>query len=319
MARRQYTVDSLVAQVRSQLDEQNTDAVDTTNDIMPTLNRGLTKAIPIYARHFPDPFLQHAVLQLTSEAEYEIPADVFSDYITKVEISINNTQRPVTRISASDISNYESSSTTNTPYYWCQVGDKIRFVPTPTGTYSARIWYMYAEFLVQPQGRITNINTASNYVVVDSQGSELTTESDQLGSYVNLINGRTGRIRGTLQISNLVDGRVVFRATPTRSEVLGRTVLGDLADVEDLELDDYLAPIQGTCIPFFSDSISNFLVEFAANRIRARLDKDMPSETDMLEKLEGDLKREFAGRENTLRIKKRSAPWGVPTRRWYWE
>lgn len=329
MSRLLYTIQNVVDEIRSQLDEQNSDSVDTTRDILPTINRAQDYAFDTLTRKYPEPILKYTFLTLTSDiSEYDIPDDVFEDRVQKIEMRIPSgndanggaTYREVQRVSYRDLSNYESASKTNVPYYYAIYGRKIRFVPTPTGTYGCRMWFLRdPESLVLPQGRITVLNTAANYIVVDSPGSSLTTESDQMGSYVNVINGQTGEIRGSLQIQSISTDKITFRSVPTRSTVLGRTIGGSLAAITGLGLDDYLAPIEGTCVPYFGRPTTNFIIQFSVAEIVRKLGGNADTEEAILQKFETQLERTWAGREQSLRIKKRSQNWGVPTRRWFYE
>jgi hypothetical protein len=330
MPRLLYTTDNLVDEVRSLLNEENADSVDTTADILPALNRAQAFAFDILARKYPEPILaplEGAITVTGTTSEYDIPEDVFEDRLLKVEFAVpasgsgGRSFRECQRISFRDISNYESASKTNLPYYYCLYGRKIRFVPQPTGTYQPRIWVLRnAEDLVLPQGRITRISTAANYVIVDEAGDGLTTEIDQLGSYVNVIDGQTGVIRGTLQISNIAENKISFRTVPSRSTVLNRDVSGALSDL-DISEDDYLCSVQGICVPYYGQPTSNFLVQFAVCQIRSQRlgGGDVASEEQVLDKFEKQVERTWVGREKKMRVQKRSQNWGVPTRRWYYE
>lgn len=324
MANLLYTVENLVDEVRAMLDEENADSVSTERDILPSLNRGQDFAFDILARKYQEPILAKTTLDVVgSQEEYDIPENVFEDRIQKMEVMVPSsssgraTFREIQRISYRDISNYESTNKTNVPYYYCIVGRKIRLIPTPTGTYDIRMWYLRnPEKLKYPQGRITVINTTSNYIVVDSLGSSLTTEADQLGSYVNLIDGQTGEIKGTMQVQVLSDSKITFRSTPTRSTVLNREVSGDLSSLT-IGLDDYVSPIDGTCVPYYGKPVSNFLIQFAIAEITRKLGGSADTEEKILEKFEKQVERTWVGRETTLRIKKKAASWGTPINRWW--
>lgn len=320
-----YTVDNLVDEVRSLIDEQNVDSVDTDRDILPSLNRAQDFAFDIYARRYPEPILKPAALAMVGDqADYPIPDEVFEDRILKVEFGIPSsaanphvTYRECMRVSYRDITNYESASKTNIPYYYCIFGRTIRFVPTPTGTYDARIWYLRnPEKLVPPQGRVTRINTTSNYCIVDTAGSSLTTESDQLGSYVNWVDGQTGEIKATLQIAILNENKVTFRSSPLRATVLNRTVASAIPD--DAELDDYLSPVDGICVPYYGRPTCNFLIQYTAAEITRKLGGEAVVE-EVLKKFEEQVEKTWIGRERQMRVQKRSQNWGVPTRRWFYE
>lgn len=321
MSRLLYTVQNLVDEVRSKLDEENTDSVDTVTDILPALNRAQDFAFDILARQYPEPLLVPSDLTLVGgTSDYDIPEDTFEDRIEKIEIAIpsgNGRARyiPLDRISYSDISEYESTATSAIPQYYCIHGRTIRIVPEPSGVYSARMWRLRnPEKLVLPQGRITVVNTASNYVTVDSQGSDLATEADQLGSYINFVDGQTGEIRGSGQIQILSNNRITIRTSPLRSTVLNRTISGALSTILP-ELDDYIAPIDGTCVPYYSSPVSNFMVQYAVHDLRGTLEGAADVEAALLEKLEKQVERTWVGRQQTLRIKKKNPIWGRPVRR----
>ena len=346
MPRILYNVDNLVSDIRQQLDEQNVDSVSTELDILPCINRGQDYAFDILATRYPEPILRYAFMPLLGNvAEYDIPDFVFEDRIQKIEMQIpatgpqfppnilqtptgnvGSTFREVQRVSYRDISNYESASRTNVPYYYAIYGRKIRFVPTPTGIYGVRMWYLTdPEKLVLPQGRITGINTAGNYVIVDQAGSALSTESDQLGSYVNFVDHETGEIVGTMQIASINGGKITFRSVPQRTTIFNRAVTGDITTLTTaptdpvLALDFYLAPVDGTCVPYFGRPLCNFLTQFAVAEITRKLGGQAETEEAILQKFEQQVSRVWTGREQQLRVKKRSQNWGVPTRRWYYE
>lgn len=326
MPRILYTTQNLIDETRSLLDELNQDAVDTERDILPALNRGQDFAFDILARVYPEPILVNAVLDIDGQvADYDIPEGVFEDRILKVEFGVpsgnpqgGRTYRECQRVSFRDISNYESASITNIPYYYCIFGRTIRFVPTPSGTYDARIWYLRnPEKLSSPQGRVTRMNQAQNYCILDEAGSVLTTESDQLGSYVNWVDGQTGEIKATLQIGSIIENKVTFRSSPQRSTVVNRTVVGALPD--DCQEDDYLAPVDGICVPYYGKPVCNFLISFAVAELTRKLGGEAATQEDILKKFEQQVERTWIGRERQMRVQKRNQMWGVPTRRFYWE
>lgn len=335
MARVLYTVQDIVDQVRAQLDEANADSVDTQQDILASVNRAQDYAFDILATRYPEPILTYGFMPLLSNvAEYDIADDVFEDRILKIEVqvpsvspqqavvgenNIGSTYREIQRISYRDISNYESASRTNVPYYYAIYGRKIRFVPTPTGTYGVRIWSLRnPEKLVLPQGRVTVVNPASNYVIVDDTGPDLSTEADKLQCYCNVIDGQTGEIKGTLQIQSMQNNRITFRSVPTRDIVLGRPITGNLSTV-DIALDDYLSTVDGICVPYYGQPTANFMIQYAVSEITRKLGGQADSEESILQKFEKQVERTWTGREIQLRVKKRSQNWGVPQRRWYFE
>lgn len=323
MSKLLYTVQDLVDETRAQLDEQNRDTVDTNTDILPALNRAQDYAFDTYGRKYPEPILDKQPLTLTSEQEYDIPEGVFEDRILRIEIVIpggtsgNATYRRVTRVSYQEAAELESTSPAAIPNFYLVYGRKIRFIAAPTGTYSARIWFLKSpEKLVLPQGRVQILNAASNYVIVDSTGTSLTTESDQLGSYINIVDGQTGLIKKSLQIQSIAEGKITFRSTPTRSTVLNRTISGSFTSA-DIQADDYLSPIDGTCVPYYGRPTSNFLIQFAVAEIRRKLGDNSAREDQVLERFERQVEKTFTNRENNMTIQRRNPQWKQGFRRWF--
>jgi hypothetical protein len=318
VARKLYTVEEIATSVRARLDEMNRDSIDTERDILPALNRALEYAVDIYARHYPDPYIASTILPLINgQQDYEMPENVFEDRVVKVDLKgTTNYYQDIVRVSYRDLANFETEGSTATPFYYATLGRKLHVVPTPSGTYSLRIWYIQnPEQLVLPQGRVTVVNTTSNYIVVDSPGNQLTTESDQLESYVNIINSKTGEIRATFQIASIDDGRVTFRTSPSRGEVLGRPITSTLTALTASK-DDYICICTGICVPYLSSPTSNFLIQFAVAELARQLGVNGQEEEQVLQKFEDQVKKTWSGREPTTRIAKRSQAFGTNIRKW---
>lgn len=320
------TVDGLVDQVRSQLDENNNSSVDTERDILPAINRAQDYAMNILARHYEEPLLDNFELDLkTGVQEYRIPENAFEDRVEKVEIRIQNAHfEEVKRISYRDITLYETSLRSQIPKYYVQLGKRIRFVPNPTGIFNARVWYLKCPpTLVLSQGQITHVNEEGNYLLVDSIGDDLTTETDNLNSYVNIIDGGTAEIKATLQIKRLDDNKVTFKTIPAREKVLNREIDTDISSLVDfdgkaplkIEPDDYICSIQGSCVPLFVNPVSNFLIQFAVAELTRKLGGSSDMEERVKKQFEDQVERSWVGRESTIRIKKRARFWNRAYRR----
>ncbi len=321
MPRRLSDVTDLVSEIRNQLDELNVDAVSTQDRILPTLNRGLDYSYDLLSRRYPDPYLANTMIPLVSGTqEYDLPEDCFEDRILRVEIRISNAYQEVRRVSFYDSWQLEVPSAVAIPSFYCMVGRRIRLLPSPTGTYPMRIWYVQEpEQLVLPQGRITVVNQPGNYVIVDQAGDDLSTEADTLESYVNLIDAQTGKVKWTGQIAVLDGAQVTFRTSPLRTDVLNRTVSGTLplsSEDPTVAIDDSICAIQGTCVPP-SGALRNFLVEFSVAEILRSLGRETATEEQILLKFERQIDKYDAGRENTMRVQRRSNAYGRPARRWF--
>lgn len=323
MARRLYTVNELALAVRSRIDEMNRDTIDDERDILPALNRALEYAVDIYARQYPDPYVTSTEIALVAGvSDYDLPEDAYEDRVVKLDLKYGGLYyNDLLRVSYKDISPYETTTSQSEPYYYAITGRTITVVPRPTDNSSLRVWYVKnPEQLVMPQGRITVVPTTGNYLVVDSVGSAITTESDELSNYVNVINARTGEIRATLQVSSIDDTRINLRAVPSSpGTVLGRDVTNlnnDALSTLGIKKDDYVCLATGTCVPYLSSPTSNFLIQFSVAELSRQLGINSTEEEQVLEKFEKQVKTTWAGREPTARVKKRSVAFGTAGRPW---
>jgi len=333
MASQIITVDDLIDEVRSMLDEDNRSTVSDAADILPALNRAQNYAANILARHYESPMLRwKTVTPVSGQDEYDIPEDAFEQRIEKVEVKVNNLFYPVKRIDYRDISLFEApqSSSANVPYYYAVVNNRFRVLPKANPTYPFRIWYLEEPpRLVKSQGRINIVNTSGNYVIVDSAGSDLTTESDNLNSYINIIDAQTGKRKASYQVQNISGNKITFKTSPTRTQVLntaidtGMTTLLVNEDADNqgadvtIEPDDFVCVIKGACVPFFKKPFSNFLVQYAIAEIRRKLGGPADQERQVLADLEEQVERSWVGREHTLRVEKTNQRWNTPIRRYY--
>ncbi len=313
---RSLTTRQLILAVRSLIDETNEAEIDNAVDILPSINRGLDDAVDVLARKYPDSLIRSKELSLSEGPGglYDIPEDAFQERLEKVETRLNGYYSELTRIDYRDISNYDVPNTTSGPYYYAITGNEFRVLPPPSGVDGIRIWYIPEQGpLVEEYGRIAVIGidnslpTPRSYVrVTDVEDADQVSEDlNSLASYVNLIDHRTGRIKATLQVSSVSNSKVIFTATPVRSVVQGRTVVGALP--ASTEVDDYLCPVDGTCIPPMRSPLSNFLITYASAELKAlKLDGDPAIVMQQLKKFEERIEKTWVRRENSTRVSKAS-------------
>lgn len=319
MAGKTKLVDDLINDVRSLLDEENQAAVDDVRDILPALNRAQDVAANILARHYDDPMLVYKTVQLeANKQEYDIPDDAFEQRLEKVELKNGVVYYPLKRISYRQITLFETTTKINIPYFYCVIGNKYRIIPGPTNINQLRIWYLQDPLpLVKAQGRITLVNDTDNYILVDEIGEDLTTEADDLDSYVNIIDGQSGFKKASFQIKSLIDNKIIFKTTPSRTEVLNIPIDSDLGAIVDNEglpvtinQDDYVCVIKGACIPFFKKPFSNYLIAHAVAEISViKLGGEMSMVQQVKDDLEKLVEHSWVGRENTMTVTKTNPQW----------
>jgi hypothetical protein len=319
------TTDTLVEEVRSLTNEINQDSLQTARDILPALNRAQEHMMSILAKHYPEPYLvEHIFDVVGGQAKYEIPENAWSDQVTKIEMLApnRNYRYEVERANYRDATKFRSDSQPNTPYYYTIHGRDIEFIPEPAGTYDGVMWYVRApELLVLQQGRITLVDAANNRIKVDAidtdEDTGISTETDNLKSWVNIVDGQTGEIKATCQIKTISGTQDITFKSNTDDTILNRTVTKDLTTVVDadgnldIQKNDYICHVQGTCVPYFFQPARNFIVSHASADCSRAIGVPSNSMYREKEKFEKEIRSAWTGREARLRIKNKSPHWSL--------
>lgn len=315
MARRLLTSD-LISEVRSIIDEANGEAVDTNLDIIPSLNRAQDACANILSRHYEPPLLKDVTIQPTAGvAAYDIPEDALEDRIEQVEVVIQQHFYALKRISYRDAATFVVPTNVQIPAYYYIKGRQFVLVNSPSGSYPLHVWYLRDPLpLALEQGRITTINSANNYIIVDEIGSQLTQISDSLDSYANLIDGDTGLVKGTMQIQNIAGNKITFKTSPVLPDLIGQTVLSALPS--DLAKNDYICVGTATCIPFLKKPLANYMIQYAVAEMTKKMGGPADMEYRVLDELEKVVKHSWVGRQQAIRVKKVNARWGGTPRRY---
>lgn len=324
MARR-ITTDTMIQEVRSLLDEDNTVNIDDVNDILPALNRAQDAATNILGRQYDTPLITNFEFTLASgTTEFEIPEDAFEERVEKVEVKVANSgaYHEVPRISYRDVTYYDYDTQVAVPQAYAVFGNTVRLYPRMSTTYPIRVWYMRDPLpLVETQGRITSIDSANNEVILNKLGDNLTVDNSDLNNYVNLIDGSTGEVKATMQVIDIdtVGNKLTFKSSFTgndRTSVLNRTISDSIPT--DLEQDDFICLIHGSCVPYLRKPNTNFLIQHAVNDIKInKLGEPADALLRIVSKFEEAVERAWVGREQSLRVKPRNANWSRSvSRRW---
>lgn len=307
-----FTTDDLLSQVRDQLQETNTTTVSDTT-LLNALNRGNSYAWDIYARHYPDPLVVREEVTLDANGIFQIPDAAFEQRLQKVELTQSNIVYELERMNYRRTSPYRNNVVGSRPAFYSIRGRNVELLPKPSvGGFSFFTYYIRRpDALRLQQGRVSATTAAVSGVsdaniVVDSVGSSLST-SDPYLKYVNFVDGRTGEIRGSAEIKSISGTQITFKQTPTRTSVLGRTISGDIPS--DLEADDYITDINGSCVVFLQQPTTNFLIQYAVAEVRRALGYDTGVEKSVLKDFEQQVEHTWAGREASLRVKHSNRIW----------
>lgn len=304
----------LVNQVRGQIDEFNQDSV-TDEQILDALNRGQRAVASIMMRKYAAIFARLSTLStISGDNEYEMPRDIYGQNILKVELEQGSVIWQVKHISYKDRHPYVITSQVTRPYYYDIIGHKIRLYPKPQGDLTIYLHYSgKPETLVPVQGQINYVDTVNNTIILDEMGQNITTESDKRNSYLSIIDHVTGDVKGTLQVATVTPGikQVKFKSTGvTRTTVLDKTISTSLPT--DISVDDYVCTVHGTAVPQIPEAYQNYLIQYATSEIRRRFGEPVQEELVVLQNLEKELHKVWAGRETSMRVSKVNNHLGLP-------
>lgn len=310
----------LLAQVRAQIDEANTETV-TDSDLYAALNRAQRKAANILVKHYEDMFLTFTTQQSTGGQDtYDIPANAFGRRISSVLITFNNLEYPLKRAAFSDLHKFTSLAQVRIPSVYAMKGRSYVIKPMPNQGITFKLWYPAApETVVKPLGRITSFNSTTNYVVLDAVDGTLTTDAPSLAAFVNLVDAQTGVIKATMQVASISGTQVMFKSAGlSLPSVYGRTVVTAIPDVavtptltshQAVNVNDYVCAVQGTCVPDLPEACLDYMVAYSVREIRRRLGEAVGDENQFTKDLEADVQSQWSNREIRSRIMNRNRAW----------
>jgi hypothetical protein len=308
-------VDALVLEVRDVVDENNT-ADLTDEELLRFLNRAQKKLARLIARHAPDLFKREVTLASLGSAGVKVPDLSLGFTVTDVATQSGSTWYPATRRSLKEMTEWDAGQSGNLPLWYSCFGRSLKFYPTSTAGTIHRVRYQYRPpDLVKSLGRVTAFAEAGAggstvTVTLDAVSSTLSTNIDNLEAFVNIVDGLTGEIRATLQISNIntSEKRLTFK-----SSSLDRTVVHGL-DVSSalpsgIAKDDYICKAEGVCIPLLFQDYDDYLVAHAATEVKKKLGESVQEDQANLSGLEEDLRLAWSGREAHKRVTRHSKFW----------
>lgn len=307
---------ALITEIREQSNEKNQAAI-SDEGIVRVINRGLRFVVSELARRWDEPLVVRAIY---TNQDYDpvkgllLPEDIFENRVTYVQMDTPSTPTPIPFRSYTDVSALLSKTVnTQVPQAVFQRGNALFFAPHLGSRYSTMVDYIrLPDSFVLPIGRINVVDTEHAAVILDGiQLDRISAASDQRLSYVNVIDGLTGVIKGTMQVARIDNNKVSFRVLNlTRTTVEGRPVTADFVEV-DPQPDDWLCGVEGTCIPQIGQFGVTYLVQYAVAEIdRALGDAALQISNQISLRAEAAAEQQRAGRPNVLRVKNRSKVWG---------
>lgn len=304
-------VDDLIQEVRDGVDEDDTADLSDAK-ILRALNRAQLKLARLAVRKYPA-LLRREYAETVSTRAVEVPETAYAWTVNEVAVRSSGSTAwlPCVRAQGQDLVPWDTAATSAVPSHWDQQGTQVLLYPTPSNT-EVRIRYqLRPPDLVKSQGRITTVG--SGQVYLDAVGDELTTSIAQLKAFVNLVDGTTGVVKGTMQVSAVpatIASPLTFKSSGLdRTTVFGLTV--DTAIDADVAVDDYVCIANGTCVPVMFSDYADYLTLAAVIELRRAAGEAVTDEKDQLAALEDDLKAMWAGRAGGKRVTRAANHWSA--------
>jgi len=305
-----YTVDDMIRTLRSKLQEQNNKKVSDQN-ILDTLNQAQDFAFDIIARRYPDSIAANEDATINADGiTFNVPENAFEQRLTKVYRFTSAYSSPLIRVDYREVDDFDSVN--GYPTHYAIVKNKVHLLPKgDISSYTYRYAYIEdVEKLVKPQGRVNSFEDATTgggnaSITVDVAGSDLTNDVTSLSRFVNVIDGQSGLVKVSLEIQTVdtTTGKITFKSTLSRTKVHNKTISADITT--DIEADDYICLVEGSCVPYFKKPAYNYILQFATTEIKRSLGMDAQQEEVGLRKYEEQLEKVNSNRESTARVSRR--------------
>lgn len=309
------TVSELVQRVRDLTDEANaTDISDAM--IIRMLNKAQQELVRIVSRHYGNHFMREVIYtnsDLITDANgvsrvIQMSSQAFGFAVNSIEVKSGTSWFPVQQVPFSYTLGLDLSGDSNLPLSYAIQGNDIFLFPTPGSSTSIRVRYQFrAPQLVASQGRITSYTNndagTSDTLVLDALGSGLGTSVDDLSAFINIVDHLTGEIKATMQVTgiNTTSKTLTLKASSLdRSTVFGYTTSTSLPST--ISKDDYVCLASGTCVPFLSHDMTNFLVEMANFDVKRALGTLTPDDHKTYDNMIKAISSMQFGRQHTKKI-----------------
>lgn len=306
------TLQLMADEVRSELDEENISSIEDETDILPMFNRAQTKAYEILARVYPQPVMEEVEFTFSGgERTFELPEHLLGDRLKLAQWEGINQRRPaeIRFVSAAEFIQYRTDAQRYQPRHAKIVGRTVELsgaVAAGSGTLKVFV-VNEPNPLVLPFAKILRTSGEKLFITNIDDDYDVT---DGDNEYLNIVDGGTGTIKGTVQILTYNEtDEIEIKTVPDYTTVLDRTVSGSLSNIS-ISRDDYLCNVRGGCVLQFPNVTRNFIMSWAVAKLkRNKLGAPYSEDDKEVKKFEADLRRAYMARPQQTRIRQTNRIW----------
>ena len=318
---RGMTISDIIDELRASVEEENSVQIEDSYNLLPILNRAHSKAYDILTQVYPEPLLAKVDLVVNTR-EISLPENIYQDKIHQLYWVDGSGKKlaPCNKSSIQQFSEDDGINESGWPTSYVVFGRKIRFSGEPAGT--LRMWYMRElERLAEPIASIDGIS-GTDTLLISGLDADWDFTAGRTNSYVNIVDGQTGLVKGTVQVRSSSTSEIVIRSAPDRSTVLNRDISSDLTAIVDDEgstvpvsADDYLCEIRGTCVLPYWDLVHDFIAQYGIAELKRELGYAYDVDQQLVSSFRVDMRKSaLANRDAPFTIRRRNAIWN--SNRW---
>jgi len=310
------TIQNLIDELRSTIEEENSAQLKDDRDLLPIINSAHKRAFEILTQLYPEPIMTFSTYDVSTQL-WTLPENLYQDKIVHM-VWVDENERKICDCKKSSLTKFTEQQQTayqGYPRSYVVIGRNVKFSSPPGG--KLMVFYLVdLPKLVRPLATIDEVEGTDKLYI-----SELDAEYDPTASrtsgYLNIVDGQTGLIKGSVQVKTLGTDYIEIRSTPDRSKVLNRAIASDLTALTDdlgqsisVEADDYLCEIAGVCVIPYDSMVAAFIKQSSI----ATLKRNQGYAYDVDQQLEGQFRSDMqkaanASRDNPITIRRTNACW----------
>jgi hypothetical protein len=311
------TIQDLIDEIRSTIEEENEVQVQDDRDLLPIINSAHEKAFEVLSQVYSDPILTFSTHTL-SEQVWTLPENIFQEKI-RAAVWVDASDQKIRDCKKSSIfTHLDKQTTVGSGFYpssYISLGRRIKFSSVPNG----RLMLFYLkeiDRLVRPIATIDSIS-GTDTILFSDLDPEYDPTLGRLDSYLNIIDGQTGLVKGSVQVKTLGTASLEIKSIPERSRVLNRTISSDLTTLTDelsqpytIEGDDYLCSVKGTCVLPYLSLIKSYVKQESIATLKRNQGFAYDVDQQLVAQFRSDMQKSAnAERDNPMTIRHRNACW----------
>lgn len=311
------TIQDMIDQLRSVIEEENTAQIKDDRDLLPLINNAHKKAFEILAQIYPEPIMTFQTFDVSSQV-WTLPENIYQDKVILMVWVDGNDMRIVECKKSSPMKFIEKQQNVcaGYPTSYIVAGRKIKFSSPPPAGRLTVFYLTELNTLVRPIAVIDELE-GTDKLYFSELDAEYSPSADRLDGYLNVIDGQTGLIKASVQVKTLGTDYIEIREIPDRTRVLNRnistnltTLVDDFGEALTIEADDYLCAITGTCVIPYMSMVESYIRQDCIAALKRNQGFAYDVDQQLVAQFRSDMQKAAnSSRDNPITIRRRNSCW----------